>query len=230
MPPLPDRTQDWAWAQLQYETTGRSQVDIANDIGVSPTMLISKASRQGWTRRGEITVLNKVAEIAAEREEKVRLKQAQQLEVIERVNVEMQARKLMEHRKDIQRVRKLCMRLFDELEQATENVQPLSELGEMLRDENERGVDKLNDMYQQIISMPERSKTLKSLTEALKTMIALERQAFGIQGALEDPEKPSTPEQAVEGMDVILSKFATVLSRTAAQVAPKQMGPVVENQ
>ena len=43
-----------------------------------------------------------------------------------------------------------------------------------------KGQDKLNDLYQKIISLPGRAKTMKDLGETLRVLIALERQAFGL--------------------------------------------------
>jgi hypothetical protein len=65
------------------------------------------------------------------------------------------------HRRDIQRARKITNALLDELEQMADadTVAYLQELGEMLRSPDDNGMDKLNDLYQKVISLPERSKT-----------------------------------------------------------------------
>lgn len=85
-------------------------------------------------------------------------------------------------RKDIQRSRKIAMSLFDELEHQVgiENVENLEKLGELLRSDDDKGRDALNDLYMKIISMPGRVKSMKDLSDTLKTLIALERQAFGL--------------------------------------------------
>lgn len=226
---LVPRTDDWAWIQVQYETTGRSIQDIARQAKVQPTAIISRASQLGWTRRAETTVVQKAAEIIAQSQEKARQELQAKTEIIERVNVEMQAKVLLEHRKDIQRARKLCMNLLGELEAIYDNLPELQSVGEALRSENEKGVDKMNDAYRAIISLPERSKSLKALGESMKTLIALERQAFGIKGVLEDAEDTqSDPADVVAGMDLVLSKFATILQRTGDQIRPKPMGDVLD--
>ena len=81
------------------------------------------------------------------------------------------------------------MSLLSELEQQTgpEAVALLENLGELMRSPDDKGADKLNDLYQKIISLPGRSKTLKDLTESLRILVTLERQAYGIEAG-EDAE------------------------------------------
>ncbi len=43
---------------------------------------------------------------------------------------------------------------------------------------DDKGQDKLNEIYHKVISMPERVKSVKALSEALKNLIGLERQAY----------------------------------------------------
>ena len=93
----------------------------------------------------------------------------------------------LSHRQDIKRGRSIVMRLLDELELQTgpENAALLEELGVLLRKEDDKGVDKLNDLYQRVISLPGRAKTMKDLGETLRVLIGLERQAFGLDDAPE---------------------------------------------
>lgn len=92
------------------------------------------------------------------------------------------------HRRDIARSRSLCMTLLGELEAQTGNMPGLVELGEILRQPNENGADRLNDIYRAVISLPERSKTMKALAESLKGLVGMEREAYGL-----DDKKPEQP-------------------------------------
>lgn len=89
------------------------------------------------------------------------------------------------HRRDIALSRTLCMSLLGELQAQTVNLPGLVELGEILRQPNENGADRLNDIYRAVISLPERSKTMKALTESLKNLVGMEREAYGL-----DEKKP----------------------------------------
>lgn len=86
------------------------------------------------------------------------------------------------HRHDIRRARTLTNALLSELEQQTdpETLVMLAQLGEMLRNEDEKGQDRRNDLYQKVISLSERSKTLKTLAESLRSVVDMERTAFGM--------------------------------------------------
>ena len=88
----------------------------------------------------------------------------------------------LNQRKDIQRSRSITMQLFDELEHqvGVANVELLENLGELMRSEDDKGQDKLNDIYHKIISLPGRVKSMKDLSDTLRNLIALERQAFGL--------------------------------------------------
>ena len=108
----------------------------------------------------------------------------------------------LNQRKDIQRSRKIAMSLFDELEMMVgqENVKLLEMLGELMYSPDDKGNDKVNDLYMKIISMPGRVKSMKDLSDTLKTLIALERQAFGLD---DENNKP------VDALTALLERVST---------------------
>lgn len=186
---IPARENDWDWAQVQYETTDRSVTDIAANIGVPPTSLISRASRNGWTRDKGKLVAKMTAEMIIANRVRESEQRQEKLAVIERVNVEMQARVLTEHRKDIQKARNMCVTFMGELES------------------NEDELD-----------LEGKTKVLSKLADAMKTLILLERQAFGIQGVFEDTEKPPPSPTEQQQVDAVMSKFAAVLAKKMGAV------------
>lgn len=186
---IPARENDWDWAQVQYETTDRSVTDIATNIGVPPTSLISRASRNGWTRDKGKLVAKMTAEMVIANRVRESEHRQEKLAVIERVNVEMQARVLTEHRKDIQKARSMCVSFMGELEG------------------NEDALD-----------LEGKTKVLSKLADAMKTLILLERQAFGIQSVFEDTEKPPPSPTEQQQVDAVMSKFAAVLAKKMGAV------------
>ncbi|MEI6423970.1 MAG: hypothetical protein WCP55_17270, partial [Lentisphaerota bacterium] len=122
---------------------------------------------------------------------------------------------LVSHRADIKAARGLAATLMQELAAVTAGLPAFDGLGEALRAEDDRGRDKLNDIYKRVISLPERSTTLNSLVNALKTLVLLERQAFGIAGLIEDPEAVRPPAEVTRGLDQIMQKFDAVLALQA---------------
>lgn len=177
------------WAQVQYETTSRSCDDIGKDIGETGTSVISRASRLGWTRGKKASAVERSAELVLatkiNREEEIRLR----YEAVEKVNVAMQAEVLAAHRKDIRSAKKVCLELFSDLNEARADVDPETRMGLM-----------------------DTSMVMGRLAGALKTLVLLERQAYGIQGAIEDPETPKVQESIpVSALDTVLTKFAKVM-------------------
>ena len=86
----------------------------------------------------------------------------------------------LSHRTDIRRSRTLASKLLDELDCLTDNRDLFEQLGELLHDPDDKGIDKRNDLYTKVISLPGRSKTMKELSDTLKTLILLERQAYNL--------------------------------------------------
>ena len=86
-------------------------------------------------------------------------------------------------RNDVKRARGLANKLLDELEGLTDNRDLFAELGELLRSEDDKGQDRRNDLYQKVIDLPSRSKTMKEMSDTLKTLITLEREAYDIAPA-----------------------------------------------
>lgn len=175
---------DWEAVEIQYRAGIRSLKDIGREFGVSDAAIVKRAKRDGWVRdlkakihaRAEAKV--SAAVVSAEVSAQTRLNER---ETIEKVSDEIVSVRLA-HRRDIQRTRGITMRLLEELEYQTgaENVYLLEQMGELLRNDDDKGQDKLNDLYHKIISLPGRAKTMKDLGESLRVLVALERQAFGL--------------------------------------------------
>ena len=123
--------------------------------------------------------------------------------IIEQGSVQVATVKLA-HRRDIHRARNLANALLDELEQQTnsETLALLNELGELLRNPDDKGMDKLNDLYHAIIALPERSKTMKVLVESLQKLVDMERTAFGMDAKGADDDKKGV--EAVSTKDLLL--------------------------
>lgn len=95
-------------------------------------------------------------------------------------NADVMAHVLLSQRKDITRGRTLVMSLLSELEDSTLNIDLYKQLGELMAAPDDKGNDKLGELYHKVISMGGRTSTMKSLADSLKTLVGLEREAFGI--------------------------------------------------
>lgn len=185
----PRTAADWERIELDYRAGIKTLRQIGEEHGITHGAINKRAKRDGWERDLSQKIHAKAEALvskAAVSNEVSKESRAAEKQVIE-VNAQAVATVRLGQREDVQRARRLCMSLLQELEQQTENVPELHELGELLRSEDERGQDKRNDIYLAVIGLPERTKTMKALAEAMRVLIALERQAYGIkeEGELE---------------------------------------------
>ena len=182
--PAPRKTIDWESVEIQYRAGIRSLKDIGGEYGVSDAAIIKRARRDEWARdlKAKIQAKADAKVSAALVSAEVRAQtKASERQIVE-VNAQAAADIRLTHRSDIRRNRALVARLMDELEQQVgpENAALLADLGEIMREPDENGQDKRNDLYRKIISLPERSKTAKTLAETLRITVDMERQAFGM--------------------------------------------------
>lgn len=109
------------------------------------------------------------------------------------VSAAAEARIRIAHRSDIGRARTLAISLLAELEAQTGGLTDFQSLGEMLRAPDDNNRDRLNDAYQAVIALPERTKTMKALAETLKVLVGLEREAYSIAPLAPDEPPPGKP-------------------------------------
>jgi len=180
---------DWEAVELHYRSGIRSLKDIGSEFGVSDAGIIKRAKRDKWTRDLSAKIKAKAdakvsaAAVSAEVSEQ---RAANETQIVE-ANAELQARVRREQRTDISRSRKLVMTLLTELELQTDNVGLLEQLSELLYDKSgdmtaaqQTAQEKRVKLFNKVISLGGRTGTMKSLADSLQTLVALEREAFGI--------------------------------------------------
>ena len=182
---------DWERIEAQFRAGVMSVREIAraHDNIVTEAAIRKRAKRDGWDRDLSAKVRAK-AEALVRKESvrtEVRTANPTEREVIE-IEAEVQSRIQIAHRRDIGRGRNLVMTLLDELEAVcgVENAALLAELGEMMRKPDQHGQDKFNDLYQKLVSLPGRAKTMKDLGESLRVLVTMEREAFGLNTEAKD--------------------------------------------
>jgi len=175
---------DWESVERDYSAGLLSLREIGAKHGVTHGAINKRANRDGWARdlsakikiKADLLVSTEMVSTA------VSTKKASEKEIIE-VNAQAIVNIKLAHRGDIRKSKNIVNSLFDELESTTDNRELFEQLGEILRQESDSGQDKLNDIYKKVISMPQRIDGVKKLTDALKTMIGLEREAYDITAA-----------------------------------------------
>lgn len=205
---------DWQTIELDYRAGIKTLRQIAGEHDISEGAIRKRAKRDDWTRDLSGKIKAKSDELV--RKQEVRNEVRKQNSVTEKQVIQANAQAItdirLSQRRDIQRSRRIVMGLFDELEHlvGVENVELLEQLGELMYEPDEKGRDRLNEIYQKIISLPGRVKAGKDLSEALKTLIALERQAFG----LDDKEN-----HTIDPLEKLLNSIAQANNHAFAVVS-----------
>ena len=174
---------DWERIEIEYRAGVLSVREIAATCGVSHTAIQKRSKAQGWNRDLNAKIKAKADALVAKAEVANKVateKSATDQQVIE-ANAQAIVSIRLAHRSDISRSRTMVVSLLTELEGQTEDRGLFEAFGEMMRSENRWGADKLNDLYHKIISLPGRVDSIKKLSDALKTLIGLEREAYGIE-------------------------------------------------
>lgn len=175
---------DWERIEANYRAGLLSVREIAASQGISHTAIQKKAKAEGWERDLGAKIRAKADQLVAKREVATQVA-TEKLETergIVEANAEVIAQVRLNHRSDIARARKLCMSLLAEIEVETDNLDLFEELGELLRADDDKGQDKRNDAYRRVISGASRIDSMKKLADALKVLVGLEREAYGIEG------------------------------------------------
>ncbi len=139
---------------------------------------------------------------------------ARDTEVIEKSALDV-AKIRISHRADITRARALALQLLGEIEAVTGNLAEFQELGEILRSEDDRAQDKRNDLYRKVIDSAGRVDTLKKLSETLKNLIGLEREAYGLDIGQNNPANQGGPEKDFFTDAEIAARAARILAGRA---------------
>ncbi|HCC4180680.1 hypothetical protein ITH44_20575 [Salmonella enterica subsp. enterica serovar Weltevreden] len=205
---------DWEAIETAYRAGVMSLREIASHHGISEGAIRKRAKRDDWSRDLNARIQQKADDLV--RKQEVRKTVRAKTELTERVLIEATAEVIasvrMEHRGDIRRARELTNTLFDELGAQCADVVALEQLGDIMFDPDDKGRDRLNETYQKVISLPSRVKSLKDLSDSLKTLIGLEREAWSI-GAVSEPEKTPLP-----------GKNTDLTTDQAAELYKKMMG------
>lgn len=195
---------NWEKIELDYRAGVKSIRQIAAENEIAESGIRRRAKQYEWVRDLSKKIKAKADDIV--RKESVRSVVRTKTTISEKDTIDANANEVasvrLAHRKDIQRSRKIAMSLFDELEMMVgqQNVKLLEMLGELMWSPDDKGNDKVNDLYMKIISMPGRVKSMKDLSDTLKTLIALERQAFGLD---DENNKP------VDALTALLERVST---------------------
>lgn len=174
---------DWEAIEGDYRAGVLSLREIAAlHPATNHVAITRRAKKEGWTRDLAAKIQAKAEELVTRRVVTADVT-AQRL-VTERQVIEANAERIAqvrgEHRGTAARLNTLGLTLLAELETQSADVESLTKLGELMRKPDDKGADKLNDLYQKIISTPSRVDSAKKVAETLRAAIGMERESYGL--------------------------------------------------
>lgn len=206
---------DWSAIERDYRAGVKSLRSIAAENNVTEGAIRKRAKRDGWERDLAQRIKAKADDLVrrATVRSLVRTENPVSERVLVEVNAQVQTDVMLAHRTDIQRSRKLAMKLMAELELQTDNLPLLEQFAEIMYEPDDKGQDKRNELYRKLMSLGSRASTMKTMADSLKTLITLERQAFGLDAMQE--QEDSGVESVIKrvmdkhgGIDVVQSQMS----------------------
>lgn len=200
---------DWADIEAAY----RAGIDPLRTIaarhpGTNHVAIARKAKKEGWTRDLSAKIKSRTDDLVtrdAVTTPVTRLDAVTEKQIVD-ANAELGANVIRAERRDITRYRGLVGKLFAELEASTDSIEMMEQIGELMASPDEAGIDKLNDLYRKIISLPGRVDMAKKLVETMEKLINAERRVFNIK----DDEPPEKAPTVVEVRLVALASASVV--------------------
>ena len=193
---------DWERIEQLFRAGLLSVREIAAACGVSHTAINKRSKAEGWDRDLNAKIKAKADSLVSKREVSTKVSTetlATERGIVE-ANAEVIADIRLAHRGDISRSRRLTNKLLDELEALTDEQGTIKGLIAQLKDGDHEDGEAMSDMLalaNKMGALPSRTKTMKELAETLKTLVMLERQAYG----LDEKEKSSDADELSSLMD-----------------------------
>lgn len=167
---------DWEAIERQYRLGAKSMRMLATEFGVNVSSISRRAKKYGW-------VQDKTQEVRQRTKAALVAQQGRNTPTREDVEAQVQTNLIIltEHRADIRNGRQMYDLLIGQLHEAAKNRAEIEE--EIIEDT--KGSDGKPDLRRRnrmlkAISLPAHAGVLRDLSQSLKNLIPLERQAFSI--------------------------------------------------
>lgn len=168
---------DWDAVERDYRTGKFTLRELEAKHSVSYAQISRKAKEQAWEKdlREEI----KLATDAALLRESVTKAQNSTTDVV-LVAANVNTQVILGHRHGLNRITAIKDVLLDQIEQAARLMPDLAEVIEMVRSEDDRGIDKANDAMKKAMARSALVDDLKKLAEVDEKVRKGQREAFSI--------------------------------------------------
>jgi hypothetical protein len=173
------KTTDWERIELDYRAGIMTLREMGALHSVSEGAIRKRAKRDSWSRDLNTKIKMRADELV--RKEEVRKAVRSDAIVSEVRQVEIGAEMLKDiklgRRERVTKASALTDKLIEELEAVTDNKALFEQLGELFHNPED---PRLSEAYHKVIGLQGRIKMNKELSETMKTLFALEAQAFGL--------------------------------------------------
>jgi hypothetical protein len=210
-----DNPIDWKLIEKEFRLGQSTLRQLASTHGVQPSAISRKAKREGWVqdKSGAVKSLSE-AQLLISNNRKATAKATKPTTEDIEVAATVRTNIVLAHRGDAQRARALTMALLGELEHQTASPELYELLYELLGDPVDSAESatakerrrKHMDSFQRAMSLGSRTATMKSLAESLQKVVAIEREAFGIELKGEG-EKPAAQYRPTCDISELRAKF-----------------------
>ena len=171
---------DWERIELNYRAGIKTLRDIASEHDISHVAINKRAKRDGWIRDLTAKIQAKAAELvnrslvnkSVTKEQKILESEIVTANAVNNATIEIK------QRADVTFGRGVINSLMQELKEQIDKRVELVDLGEMMRNPDVYGNDKLNDQYMKMISFGGRVDSAKKLADANKVQVELERRVY----------------------------------------------------
>lgn len=172
---------DWEKIEPHWRAGIRTKLEISNEFGVSRAAMDKHFKKLGIERDLTAKIQAKAESLVAQAQV-TKLVTQERLRVTETdvvdANATVMATAILDERKDLKRARATVNKLWDAVDSELDFPAEMESLGELMRSPDDFGKDRLSEMYQAAISLPQQIKNVKALVEALKILIELERKVL----------------------------------------------------
>lgn len=176
---------DWASCAVDYRAGILPLRTIAGRYGITEGAIRKRAKTEGWKRdlKDEVKREAKAILISERESTQAGTQPSTQNPIVRTIvsdNANAIAELLREHGHFTGRTRAVLSSQLEELEEVTIQRELFEQLGEFMRAPDDKGLDKLNDLYRKVMSLPNRIKCTKDIADTLRVIVGLDRERYGI--------------------------------------------------
>lgn len=183
---------DWELIERDYRADMKSIAQIARENGVASSTIRSRAKAGGWIRDLKTRIKLKTDEYVNKAAmQTVAAVQATEEQTVEE-NARLTAGVRLQHRKDIALARNMAMTMFDDLSAmiGADGRTGLAELLKTLVDTGELADGGEVEAFKRATGLSAHVNNMQRLTDTLSKVVALERQAWGLDNFDDKPHDP----------------------------------------